>query len=133
MAGSESLRVPKLASNALAVIARIGRTRSPREACGLLLPVPDSLDRIVIELPNRSLNPLREYEFSVDDVQLELEAGHWSDVHPDQGDWDEVAIWHTHPGGAIGPSNEDSKMRVEGIPYLVVALHGDDEITATWF
>jgi proteasome lid subunit RPN8/RPN11 len=129
MAGRDSLRLPKLVGDSLAAIGRIGRARSPREACGLLLPHPDALDRVVIELPNRSLTPDFEYEFKAEDAAIELEAGHRDGWHL----IDEVAIWHTHPAGLIGPSDQDVARKIPGVHYLVVALDEDGSNIPTWF
>jgi len=129
LAGSESLRLPRLMGDSLAVIGRIGRARSPAEACGLLLPHPDALDRVVIELPNRSLTPDREYEFRAEDAGIELAAGRW--------EWDVdgfgVVIWHTHPAGLIGPSEQDVMRKISDVDYLVVALDNDGSNIPTWF
>lgn len=126
MVGSESLSVPELTGTALEAIGRIGRARFPREACGLLLPHPDALDRVVIELPNRSLNPEWEYQFTGDDAGMELAAGKWNHH-------DDVAIWHTHPHGSIGPSDQDIMRKLTDINYLVVALLDDGSNIPEWF
>jgi proteasome lid subunit RPN8/RPN11 len=128
MEGSKSLSVPRLDREALHLITRIGRSRAPAEACGLLLIDPSSPDR-VIELANRAMDPTRRYEFNSGDVIIALEN---NDIDPDsyQG---ELVIWHTHPGGSIGPSMEDLQQKVEGVPFLVVALLDDGTEIIDWF
>jgi proteasome lid subunit RPN8/RPN11 len=128
MEGSRSLSVPRLDREALHLITRIGRSRAPAEACGLLLIDPSSPDR-VIELANRAMDPTRRYEFNSGDVIIALEN---NDIDPDsyQG---ELVIWHTHPGGSIGPSMEDLQQKVEGVPFLVVALLDDGTEIIDWF
>jgi proteasome lid subunit RPN8/RPN11 len=128
MEGSRSLSVPRLDREALHLITRIGRSRAPADACGLLLIDPSSPDR-VIELANRAMDPTRRYEFNSGDVIIALEN---NDIDPDsyQG---ELVIWHTHPGGSIGPSMEDLQQKVEGVPFLVVALLDDGTEIIDWF
>lgn len=128
MEGSRFLSVPRLDREALHLITRIGRSRAPAEACGLLLIDPSSPDR-VIELANRAMDPTRRYEFNSGDVIIALEN---NDIDPDsyQG---ELVIWHTHPGGSIGPSMEDLQQKVEGVPFLVVALLDDGTEIIDWF
>lgn len=112
-------------------ISLLGHRRKPREACGVLLPVPrvragGSLSQVV-ELPNRCMGR-NEYEIHTTDIQMELQE--WAEENPDYTA--DVAIWHTHPGGNIGPSRGDLKGRLEGIPYLVVALTESGPVPA-WF
>lgn len=110
MADERSVVIPAISERALAEIARIGHLRAPNEACGLLLVTPHR-GRSVIELPNRSLKPLDSYLFHGSDARIELE-----------GYEDGFVIWHTHPGGGIGPSREDMRSRHANFWYLVVAL-----------
>lgn len=128
MVASESLSVPRVTDEALDRIMHIGRTRSPAEACGLLLIDDSSLDQRVIELANRSKSPTDHYEFSSADVSIALDN---NGVNQDLVG--EVAIWHTHPGGSIGPSTDDMLTKIEGVPYLVVALLDDGTTIRTWF
>lgn len=128
MAASESLSVPKLEDQALHSIIAIGRTRSPAEACGLLLIDDSSPDQRVIELANRSMRPQTSYEFTGDDAYIAL-------TNNGVEDWNyvEVSVWHTHPGGSIGPSTEDIMQKLEGVPHLVVALLDDGTTMHEWF
>lgn len=117
---------PQADETVLALIDSIGRSRMPREACGLLLPVPDRLDRRVIELPNRSVGR-GEYEIWSEDAALELR--HYDDVDEELG---RIAIWHTHPSGLVGPSRGDHLYRHPDVPYLVVTLSPEGPIDE-WF
>lgn len=112
----------------LAELEEIGRRRAPTEACGLLLPVPRG-HSYVVELPNRSLRPQDEYRIWPDDIEVAI--GEWAHSVSEAAR-NAVAIWHTHPQGNIGPSRGDMSKRLEGVPYLVLALM-DDQTVPTWF
>lgn len=129
MEGSRSLSVPRLDREALHLITRIGRSRAPAEACGLLLIDPSSPDQRVIELANRAMDSTRRYEFTSDDVIIALEN---NGVAPDTYSGD-LVVWHTHPGGSIGPSMEDMQQKIDGVHFLVVALLSDDTEIIDWF
>lgn len=71
----------------------------------------------VIELENISNEPhdtfLTDLAVAEERVKLRLERVPTPD---------DVWLWHTHPGGNVGPSRMDMQNRVEGVNYLVVAL-----------
>lgn len=119
-ATDRSVIIPQLSEQALDEIARIGNLRLPNEACGLLLLSPHR-GQWVVELPNRSKAPRDSFQFYGSDASLELE-----------GYDDGVIIWHTHPGGGIGPSRDDMKTRHPEYWYLVVALTESGPV-ATFF
>jgi len=104
----------------LARIGRIGRDRAPIEAAGFIFP-----GSRIIELANRSHTPTRNFEFEPQDVILAIEAAH---LELTDEDWEQAILWHTHPGGNIGPSSVDIANRIEVITHLVVALTDDGEI-----
>jgi proteasome lid subunit RPN8/RPN11 len=35
-------------------------------------------------------------------------------------------VWHTHPGGLVGPSSGDLEHAVTGVNYLVVTVPGGE-------
>lgn len=109
---------------------RIGRERMPCEAAGILLPFPWR-NQQVIELPNRSKTPQDHFEMHGDDIALALER--FLDDYPDPSVWKQVVIWHTHPGGNIGPSKYDMESKIDDLRYLVVTLLKDGGALATWF
>jgi len=113
----------------IAEIVRIGEVRKPAEACGVLLPVPDSRGNHVIELPNRSMNAQSSFEIWPDDIEQVLHD--WVEsVHPSY--LDKIAVWHTHPRGGVGPSRGDMQNKIDGVPYLVVALRTEGPVPL-WF
>lgn len=120
-----------ITDEALEEIERLGHLRAPAEACGLLLPVPltsrSGETRTVIEMPNRSPRPQDSYYFTTDDVRIEL--GTWITSQPRQV-LNDIVVWHTHPGGNIGPSRDDMKQKHNGTTYAVIALTREGPIAA---
>lgn len=113
-------------------INRIGQLRAPAEACGLLLPTPDGYTdegrpRRVVEMPNRSKTPHNTYMFTTDDVKISLER--WLKL-TDPELHNDVIVWHTHPGGNIGPSAEDMRQKQTSLTYVVVALTPNGPVPA---
>lgn len=118
------VRVPELTDSIVDEIGRTGRLRSPSEACGMLAEAPDGQSMRVIELPNRSLTPNAEYEMRGEDMRVALES------YPE---WGVVALWHTHPGGTLGPSQADLANVIEWVPMLIVTLMPDGRNIPEWF
>jgi proteasome lid subunit RPN8/RPN11 len=119
-----------LSEQILSEITRLGLSRYPVEACGVLLPAPFR-GSSVIELPNRSLQPQDEYIIWPDDIEVAI--GDWAHS-VDELARNSVAVWHTHPRGNIGPSRGDMRKRLTGVAYLVVSLDIDGRTaTPTWF
>jgi proteasome lid subunit RPN8/RPN11 len=113
---------------ALPEIERLGKLRAPGEACGILLDIPrrkaDGTASAVIELPNRSLGNAGTYHIAPDDIRLALE---------NLEEVEDVAIWHTHPSGFIGPSKLDMENRPKPDIYMVVVALTDSGPVASWF
>ena len=105
-------------------IARVGRARVPNEACGILLPTPHKGKR-VWEMPNRSKYPHDSFEMHGADMAISI--AEWD------GDYEDIVIWHTHPGGNVGPSQYDIVNRVEKLANLVVSVPEKGKPLATWF
>ena len=112
-----------LHDQALDLIWKLGLERRPIEACGVLLPEPDR-SRWLIEMPNRSSTPQNTWSFNLDDFRIGLD-----DVNTD---FEKLTIFHTHPGGNIGPSRTDIRAKIEPFYYLVVALT-DEGPVPTWY
>lgn len=45
---------------------------------------------------------------------------------------EDVVLWHTHPGGGVGPSREDMRNRTPLRHHLVLALV-EDTLVPTWY
>ena len=114
-------------------IAVIGRYRSPAEACGLLLPVIVK-GRQVLELPNRSKQPLDSFEMLGSDMMMELEKLLPWEMLEKMVEDGSITAWHTHPSGNVGPSRFDLKNKAPKLNNLVVTLFEDGKRPlATWY
>jgi proteasome lid subunit RPN8/RPN11 len=113
---------------ALTEIEELGKLRAPNEACGVLLDTawrkPNGSPSWVKELPNRSMDGAGTYRVDAEDIRMVLEG---------LEEVEDVAIWHTHPSGHIGPSRGDMQNRPEPGIYMVVISLTDDGPIATWF
>lgn len=117
-------------------IADIGKSRSPNEACGIMLPTEINGVQ-VIELENLSDSPHDSFEVHGDSI---LDAV--LQVVPDLLDWpnaqaktflQDLTVWHTHPKGNVGPSRFDLKNKPANLHSLVVSLDPLGGHLATWF
>lgn len=113
---------------ALPEIEALGKLRAPNEACGVLLDLPwmrsDGTMSFVKELPNRSVDGPGTYAVWPSDIRMVLEGVE---------DVEDVAIWHTHPSGFIGPSKGDMEHRPDPNIYMVVVAITEQGPVATWF
>lgn len=92
----------------------------PREAVGLL-----TNDRRVIPLPNRAYEPENTFSVTKEDI-LSAIRGHEIE------DLTNLTLWHSHPGGGVGPSKVDMQQKVPFLDHLVVTIVEDD-IVLTWY
>lgn len=124
------MRYPILDDRDLEEIERIGRLRAPNEAGGLMVPRSHPVRGATVrELPNRSPRPLDGTRILLDDLRYEL--GDWLGETP-QEVVEKLVVWHTHPGGLIGPSQDDLRQAVPDVPFLVVTLLPDRAVP-TWY
>jgi proteasome lid subunit RPN8/RPN11 len=114
-------------TSALPEIEKLGRLREPNEACGILLDIPwrksDGTMSFIKELPNRSMQA-GKYKINPVDLRLVLEG---------LEDVEDVAIWHTHPSGFLGPSEGDLLYRPDPQIWMVVVALTEQGPVATWF
>lgn len=106
-------------------IETIAANRAPAEAVGLILP-----DEKVVELPNRSHTPHNRFEILGSDVRLVLED-HSVPLLPEA--LEQCTLWHSHPGGGVGPSRVDIQNRVSVMSHLVISLAQDETWTPSWY
>lgn len=104
-------------------IWELGLKRRPIEACGILLSTPHK-GRWLVEMPNRADDAQHSYMFTVSDLKIGL-----FDI---ETDFDKLTVFHTHPGGNIGPSRVDIRAKISAFRYLVVALTDEGPIP-TWY
>lgn len=98
----------------------LGIEAAPDEACGLLVKEAEDEYR-VIQLVNRADDPTRSYQIDAETIKaLALKPEVWA----------HVAVWHTHPGGLVGPSAGDLEHKVERVKYLVVTIPTGEVV---WF
>lgn len=92
----------------------------PREAVGLL-----TNDGRVISLPNRAYEPENSFEVTKEDILSAIRGYEVEDLT-------DLTIWHSHPGGGVGPSKIDMQQKLPFLNHLVVTIV-DDDIVLTWY
>lgn len=78
----------------------------------------------VKELPNRSTDGAGTYRVDAGDIRIVLEG---------LEEVEDVAVWHTHPSGFIGPSQGDMRNRPDSGIYMVVIALTEQGPIASWF
>ena len=101
-----------------AELHRIAKLRVPHEAVGLILP-----GERVVEVPNHSETPETNFVATRADMVTHLT----SDM-----DLEEVALWHSHPGGGVGPSRTDMRSKTPFRHHLVVSIVNED-LVLSWY
>lgn len=113
-----SLPLPWVSPEIVDQVLMFGRAEEPNEACGVVTP-----DSRVVLLPNSSPSPTNSFVIATEDlVNAMNDYLARSEVHPTILTRAHFIIWHTHPGGVVGPGPGDMRERVEGFQYLVVTL-----------
>lgn len=92
--------------------------KQPFEAAGLIFPTGE-----VKELRNRAEDPRSNFLFYKEDLVVALDGVE---------DVSEVIVWHSHPGGGIGPSLIDMRQKTP-FPYHLVLTIVDNDIVPTWY
>lgn len=104
---------------ALRRILDLGIEQAPEEACGIL--VNEFQGVRIVKMINRAEDPTRSYQIDVKTLkQLALKPKTWS----------HVAVWHTHPGGLVGPSPGDLEHKLHNVHYVVVTVPTGETV---WF
>ena len=122
------LRRPiNLPEEALREVIEAGLAALPNETGGLLFPEPLGGTWIKV-LDNFAPNPTQGIHFDreqfIDGCHLYVKSN---------DDWGHLTIWHTHPGGGVGPSRTDMRRRIKHMGNLVVALTPEKQGIPTWF
>jgi len=89
-----------------------------REQCGLYLPT-EHRGKKLITLENKSATPENSFLIIGDEIRMKLEG--WYQTASSQ-ELQSVILWHTHPGGLIGPSREDMALKIDGLYHLVITI-----------
>ena len=123
-----SLSTPRYIDDvALKQLQNIAERAMPREAGGFLYPAPWQ-GQWVAKLTNTA-GSNDTMHFDRDEfIELGMQ---YLDAFP-QYTWSSLTVWHSHPGGNIGPSRRDMRNRIEQMGNLVVALN-NGEIIPTWY
>ena len=98
--------------------------RVPNEAVGLILP-----NGQVVELLNHAYDPSTAFAVKGKDIQDVFVAYKLPLTRDTIRD---SVLWHSHPGGNIGPSRTDMKNKLELMQHLVLSVI-DGEIVASWY
>jgi proteasome lid subunit RPN8/RPN11 len=98
---------------ALEAIKAIGVEFAPEEACGILVQEAFTEWRVV-QLQNRAPDPTTSYKIDPATIaQIVKSPEMW---------YQKTQVWHTHPGGMVGPSQGDLDYKAEGVRYVVVTI-----------
>lgn len=94
---------------------------TPHEACGIVTPT-----LTVIPVPNRADEPHREFLMEKSDLIKAIDEYVVTlDFDPDQLYPSDFILWHSHPGGLIGPSAKDLE-ETSLFQRLVITLPGGE-------
>lgn len=121
---SRPLIIPE---EALREIVEAGLAALPNETGGLLFPEPLGKTWIDV-LDNIAPDPTKNMHF---DKPSFITACHRFVQTND--DWSKLTIWHTHPGGGVGPSRADMRNRIRQMGNLIIAITPENEGIPTWF
>ena len=99
-------------------ISRLVLAAAPREVVGLLTSLGE-----VIELTNLSTEPHGNFVVEKGELLHHLQR---------LGSVDDLVLWHSHPGGGIGPSRTDLQQKIPFLHHLVVSIV-DDDIVYTFY
>lgn len=81
------------------------------EICGVLLTRSDDGPRLT-RIPNKAQYPVREVVFHSDDFMDGLLKLTGDPANYPGELAEELVVWHTHPGGLVGPSDIDKQSRL---------------------
>lgn len=101
-------------------LKRIALDESPKEAVGLIDGVGN-----IYQLTNNHPEPESNFAINKADLISLVELNQLVVLT-------ELTLWHSHPGGGIGPSRFDLQNKTPFKYHLVVSLI-DDDIKLTWY
>lgn len=118
------LPLPWVSPETVDQVLRYGKAEEPNEACGVVTP-----DSMVVLLPNASPNPRTSFVITSENlVNAMNEYLARATTNPSDLTREHFIIWHTHPGGVVGPGPGDMRERLEGFQYLVVSLPNGEAV-----
>lgn len=114
----QRIALPTL-ETAYGAIFNEGMEDAPNEACGLLVNETGGIQ--IIPLVNRAEDPTASYRIDNETLRsLALKPKTWA----------HIAVWHTHPGGQVGPSAADLEHRIQTVKYVVITIPTGEVV---WF
>lgn len=113
----------------IAQIVRLGTLRAPSEACGILLTRADGGPRIA-EVPNRATEPTANVFIDGEEFTETLRRIVGDPACYPGNLTRELVVWHTHPGGLVGPSKVDMEFKrtLGNVRCLVVTLPNGEAV-----
>lgn len=108
----------------VAQILLVGEREAPNEACGIVTP-----DLAVVQLPNSATSPTDSYAIASEDlgdavwryhVKSGADMNALSPAH--------FMVFHTHPGGVVGPGPGDMHNKVGAFQYIVISLPNGEAV-----
>lgn len=104
------VEVPTL-TEALTWVKQWGLQSRPREACGIV--VRRSNERYFVwQMPNFAEG---RTEYVIDSAMVAATVS-------EETFYNNTWVWHTHPGGQVGPSRGDIESQQLGVQYMVMTL-----------
>lgn len=111
-------------------IAQIGMEAGYLETCGVLLTRSDGGPRIK-QVENKAEQPVIQVYMESDDfMDALLDLVENPRTYPGNIS-EELVVWHTHPGGLVGPSKQDMEWRqsLGDTRCLVVTIPSGEAVT----
>lgn len=97
------------------------RQEAPLETCGLIIQAPANVSGEMwyrlYQLQNEAHDPLTSYK---------IDMGTVAELVSEETFFERCTVWHSHPGGAVGPGRGDCVVSQPGVKYLVVSLPGEE-------
>lgn len=114
------------------VLAHLGRQSAPLEACGVAVPLAGG-SWAVVDFINHSPEPERSWRAPGKEVaealRIACAEGSFFGAPPLQEE--PPVVWHTHPRGNVGPSEEDMDKRVSGLRHAVLSMSTCEDGSST--
>lgn len=105
-------------------LASLGRQSEPLEACGVAVPLVGG-GWAVVDCMNHASDPRKSWETPgwemAEAIRIACAEGKFFDCPAADLSQDSPVVWHSHPGGNVGPSEEDMSRRVNGLRHAVIA------------
>ena len=117
--------LPLVSDELLHTLTKLVEQELPNEAVGLILVCQSGLNH-VLPVINRSHSPQDSFMVKTLDILDAIEA---AGLTKESIIWGDSVLWHSHPGGVIGPSRVDMRQKLEGIRHLVLSYDASTKTT----